>query len=503
MAQATARPGKPVPPPYRPCEVRRVEVFAAGTHRGRVYSESDLDELVANFDKFGPTGLKLITPPTVLGHEEDQEFLERSDLPAAGVVSRLWREGPKLYADFADVPEPVAGLINARAYRKVSIEHYDRERPFDAGDGRKFSDLILRRVALLGAEVPQVKALADLPIAVFSYADREVAVFKAPEGGAVFAFAEARPVSDPLAEKVKKLPRFAQCFADGALDRNALLDRIKAALPGVDSATLDGLDDQQLMGLALGCPPVPESTPADGAAGMQDYPDRAAMIADLVAAGGDAAALEAMTDDELKAKYAALKGGQFRDKPVTTPATTPPPPAQTQTQAAAFAEQKRKLDAEIAASEAERKRLEAERKRAEADRKKARHEAAVAFCDGLVRDGRMTPADRDAFFLPQLAAADDTDPCHKFSENGREEQVTEYERLRRRLASRPVTVKMGERLRAGGDGQSDEEVEKVQKFCELNGHHFPGKDLVAEFKAIRAKNPKATARQYLGADNVE
>ena len=49
----------------------------------------------------------------------------------------------------------------------------------------------------------------------------------------------------------------------------------------------------------------------------------------------------------------------------------------------------------------------------------------------------------------------------------------------------------------------DDEVAKVQKFSEQNGHHFPERDFVEEFKKIRKAMPKTTAKQFLGASNVD
>src|SRR5262245_23824731 len=94
----------------------------------------------------------------VPGHEEDEALLKRTDLPAMGRVVNLWRDGTKLVADFDDVPQLVEDLIKQKAYSKVSAEFYD-----DLLAGGQNYGAALRRVAFLGAEIPEVKTLSDIP----------------------------------------------------------------------------------------------------------------------------------------------------------------------------------------------------------------------------------------------------------------------------------------------------------------------------------------------------
>jgi hypothetical protein len=161
----TAVPATPARARARRCE--GVEVFKAGRYRGKRYSLRDLDDIIRNFDELGPAGLDLLQPPAVLGHEERQEFLERTDLPAAGWVKRLWRDGPTLMADIGGVPNDIADAIDRRLYRKVSAEIYDDFLDDDGvGHGKA-----LRRIGILGGEIPQVKSLADIPFTTPDYGD--------------------------------------------------------------------------------------------------------------------------------------------------------------------------------------------------------------------------------------------------------------------------------------------------------------------------------------------
>ncbi len=177
---AAAPPAPPRPPAPACCaeggaaprlaRVEGVEIFSAGQHQeeGPWFGPADLDNMVNVFDERCSPALArpLWRPPVVLGHSPSaaQQLLEDSGIPAAGVVTRLWRDGDRLLADFADVPAVVADLINSRAYRQVSIE-CEKDKVVN---GETIPGWCLDRVAVLGASLPQVKGLADLPAAQFT-----------------------------------------------------------------------------------------------------------------------------------------------------------------------------------------------------------------------------------------------------------------------------------------------------------------------------------------------
>ncbi len=145
----------------QPSRLRGVAVFQSGRHRGKTYSERDLSDMVRNFDRSSaPTAGRQpsLRVPAVLGHEESQEFLERSDLPAAAWCERLYRDGKTLRADFGDVHPKIMKLLRGKAYRTVSAEVYD-----EPPEGLQGSGKMLRRVAFLGGEIPQIKNLKTSP----------------------------------------------------------------------------------------------------------------------------------------------------------------------------------------------------------------------------------------------------------------------------------------------------------------------------------------------------
>jgi len=134
--------------------ISNVEIFAEGLWNGNKITSDVLKNIVESFNKTK----EFYEPPLKLGHGSKQELLEREGMPAAGWVSNLRIEGKKLLADFANIPKKVADLIKARRYRKVSIELF-------RGLKLKDHDLphFLGAVALLGADVPAVLTLDDIP----------------------------------------------------------------------------------------------------------------------------------------------------------------------------------------------------------------------------------------------------------------------------------------------------------------------------------------------------
>lgn len=140
---------------------RDVEILETGTHNGVAFTESDLDEMVANHAALAA----YIKPPLKLGHDDAQILRGQKDGdPALGWVSRLQRVGSKLVATLANVPERLVDLMEKRRYRRVSSEvtlAFDQtgwEKNLQSGVRGK----VLTGLALLGADLPAVATLDDL-----------------------------------------------------------------------------------------------------------------------------------------------------------------------------------------------------------------------------------------------------------------------------------------------------------------------------------------------------
>jgi hypothetical protein len=130
-------------------------IFTADAEAGpRKYTQEDLQTIADNFNG----GIKAahnedLKNPLVIGHEEDQQILKRSDLPAAGWIESVHVDGNRLMGVANRVPDTVRSWIDAGSYRNWSAEIY---RDY------KGSGPTLRRVALLGADIPHKKDLGEM-----------------------------------------------------------------------------------------------------------------------------------------------------------------------------------------------------------------------------------------------------------------------------------------------------------------------------------------------------
>jgi hypothetical protein len=154
--------------------IRGVEIFASGVHNSDVYTERDLDDMVAAFRELD------FKPALKLGHSAD-----KPGDPAFGWVENIKRAGSKLLADFVGLHESVYKAIKERAYDRCSAEIYHGLKR-----GGKVFRRALKAVALLGAEVPAVAGLTPLHkmefVAATDYGSVAACVH-------AFALAEERP----------------------------------------------------------------------------------------------------------------------------------------------------------------------------------------------------------------------------------------------------------------------------------------------------------------------
>ncbi len=132
-------------------DLKNREIFATGKWNNIEFSDADLEDIVENFEK-----LKTIHKvPLKFGHNDEQPITDGQ--PAIGWISRVFKQGNKLLADFTDMPKTVFDAIKKKLYRSVSVEllfNVDH-------DGNRFNH-VLDAVALLGADHPAVNTLADL-----------------------------------------------------------------------------------------------------------------------------------------------------------------------------------------------------------------------------------------------------------------------------------------------------------------------------------------------------
>lgn len=136
-----------------------VEIFSSGVWNGDEYTIDDLHGMVEAFNKNKQT----LRPFLKLGHDDNQELLQKDGYPAAGWIDRLYVIGEKLVADFIDIPQKVYDLIKNKAYRNVSSEIFWNVKIKD-----QYHKHMLGAVALLGADTPAVMNLNDI-LAMYSF----------------------------------------------------------------------------------------------------------------------------------------------------------------------------------------------------------------------------------------------------------------------------------------------------------------------------------------------
>lgn len=133
-------------------EVKDMEIFFAGKHKGDNYTNEDVQEVADNFNKFKGK----IRPKLKITHGESQKTL--AGLASYGDVTSVFtklKDGVNhLFADFVNVPNEVVAWIKNRRFPERSSEIYSAI-PID-GAGQKN---VLRNVSLLGHEPPAVKGL--------------------------------------------------------------------------------------------------------------------------------------------------------------------------------------------------------------------------------------------------------------------------------------------------------------------------------------------------------
>lgn len=471
---------------------RGVEIFATGYYPGRgSYGHRDLEEIARNFARLGGRGLKLLFPPVVLGHEAKQDYLDRTDLPAAGWVENVRKVGDRLVADFVDVSPDIAKLINDHAYRWVSAEIYN---DFPDDFGRTYGKAI-RRVSLLGGEVPMVKRLGPIPVCMFGERWRTTFI-------------------RPHRAKSTKRGTFI-CFSEVSLmDRNALVQQLMAAMPGLKPEIVDTFTEEQIQDLVNNAPAA--TAPAEVAM-MADL-TREEMVSELVAQGQDAMALEAMSEEEIKGLYDQLMGAagavapmadvggvemtheemiaqltQMGEDPAKLATLTDeelaemlksmgaptPPPAVTAMSERGIKSRQREVIRDLDEINRRNKLLLWQQKFKEAS----------AFCEGLT--GKL-PNELKKLMVRVLIKLDDTKTVATFSESKVVKQ-TELQEFKSVLSRLPKFVHFGERLPGPRTAATSAQkaLANATEFAEKSFRSPEHKEAyIAKFSEMYKKNPK-------------
>ena len=115
------------------------EVFRAGVYPQGTYTKKEIKQIADNYNP------EFCEAPVTIDHQQVG--------PAYGWVENVKADGEKLKVSFKDMPEEMKNDVNARRFKKVSVEIYKNLE----GKG-----CYLKAVSFLGAAAPQVKGLEPI-----------------------------------------------------------------------------------------------------------------------------------------------------------------------------------------------------------------------------------------------------------------------------------------------------------------------------------------------------
>ncbi len=135
-----------------------IQIFEAGTHtdsagKKRTYTADDISRTAQLY------GGRQKDAPLTLGHPED-------NAPAYGWIESLKAESGKLFMKTKDVTDELKGWVKKRMFKHISPSFYP--------DGR------IRHLAFLGAVMPAIKSLPEVPVAAFAEGEEFYSFEEAP-----------------------------------------------------------------------------------------------------------------------------------------------------------------------------------------------------------------------------------------------------------------------------------------------------------------------------------
>lgn len=133
----------------------RTQLFDVGTHNGTKFSHEDIRRIVEDSNEVH----QWLKPVVKLGH--DSPLNELGDgMPGFGRLGKFAMDGTKVAVEgISGVPITLATIIALGGYERVSIEMY---RNWKAPNGKRYP-FVIYAVAFLGAQMPAVKTLDDIP----------------------------------------------------------------------------------------------------------------------------------------------------------------------------------------------------------------------------------------------------------------------------------------------------------------------------------------------------
>lgn len=478
--------------------IANVEVFQAGKHRGRTWTRADLEKMVSNF----ALTKGYFVPPVVIGHEEyqplTQEFAAFSDKltdedfpaekfstgsPALGRITNP-RIEPRniagidvdtLVVDCEDVPDVIAEVIHNGAYNRVSAEIYPvAPEGFDKVEGP-----ILRRVALLGGQLPHIKTISDL---------RDVISGKRTDFSKqrqLMALSESKSVVD---DSGRVLAVFSEVTPSGP----------KAADTGAPAV----MNDEEMRAVLAACgydmALIPMGLPSSVLAEMVRFARMVVEEKAMAAAKTDAQHTADANDSNVEGEF---NKGPVQDAEPSADASVKVEDATTPAESAVVDEQRKEQEQVVALSElqplidkAVAAKLASFSETTQTASREARRASCQMFCDDLSRRGHLPPA-LIAGGLVDFMVELDGRQVHKFADGDK----TLLDKFKALLAGIPTVFT--EKLRSKPN-EADTEEAAVLAFCESNPDLLAvtGRNnefYLSTFREARKTNPDLTADAFL------
>lgn len=267
-ASNQTKPNPEIVPPVRTASSKiPFQIFAVCEQDGFNFTREFLQTAVKNFNKYQRRDLPKIgfpDPPVfsvsdaeikaagiAIGHEDvrigqlaksgdelatllAKALFQTTNRPACGWISSLFMVGDAVFASFDGVPEDIAAAMNGGLLPYCSAEWYA---DYVGPSGTHYGPM-LRRVAILGGELPRLKFLGKLPPMVFSE------LGGAFPAGKIMCFSEGRNMSHDeliaaLAAFIPNVGTIGDKIDDAGL--SALLELYKggATDPGTTSGTIE------------------------------------------------------------------------------------------------------------------------------------------------------------------------------------------------------------------------------------------------------------------------
>lgn len=135
------------------------DILSVGTWQGIPFEKKDLDNMVVNFDilKRGDPDFENGVPLKIdLFKNVRPDGYYHGGEPTFGMITDLVRTGEKLFAKITNIPKLVKDMIENKQYKSVSAEVQ-----FNKEFGNERLSPVLRGLALLGVELPEVNTLEE------------------------------------------------------------------------------------------------------------------------------------------------------------------------------------------------------------------------------------------------------------------------------------------------------------------------------------------------------